>query len=114
MEQIHLTAHFKIQPGKTEAFAELAAKCVEAVRQNEEGALLYRWFYNTDQTECKVLETYRNTEAVFAHLQNVGPLLQELSGISSVSGDIYGQISEPLRKGLEGLDISFYEYETGI
>ncbi len=114
MEQIHLTAHFKIHPGKTEAFRELAAQCVEAVRQNEEGALRYQWFYNPDQTECKVLETYRDTAAVFAHMQNVGPFLQQLFAISEVSGDVYGHITEPLRKGFEGLDISFFEYDTGI
>ena len=114
MEQIHLTAHFKIQPGKTESFKELAVKCVEAVRQNEKGALQYQWFYNADQTDCKVLETYRDTAAVFAHMQNVGPLLQQLLEISTVSGEIYGHITESLVKGLEGLDISYYDYETGF
>jgi quinol monooxygenase YgiN len=114
MEQIHLTACFKIQAGKKESFKDIAAQCVEAVRKNEEGALRYQWFYAADQTECKVLETYRDTEAVFAHMQNVGPLLQKLLEISTVSGEVYGHITEPLRKGFEGLDISYYEYETGL
>jgi len=114
MEQIHLTACFQIQAGKTESFKEIAAQCVEAVRKNEEGALRYQWFFSPDQRECKVLETYQDTEAVFAHMQNVGPMLGKLLEISTITGDVYGHINEPLRKLFEGLDVCFYEYGQGL
>lgn len=114
MQEIHLTAHFKIQPGKTQAFKEVATRCIAAVKAHEPGALRYDWYYLEDQSECKVQEIYRDTGAVMAHMQNVGPLLGELLSMSTVTGEVFGPITGELKEIFQGLQVTFYEYETGL
>jgi len=41
-------------------------------------------------------------------------MLGKLLEISTITGDVYGHISEPLRKLFEGLDVCFYEYGQGL
>lgn len=115
MEQLHLTARFKIQSGASEKFREIAGKCIEAVRKNEfnAGCKRYDWYYNSDYSICDVLETYLNAEAFFTHMGNVGPLLEELLAISEFSGNLYGSPPESLKKALEGMDVTYLSLEAG-
>ncbi len=116
MDTLFLTARFKIREGASDAFRQIASKCIEAVRKNEmnAGCLRYDWFYSSDFALCDVLETYTGSEAVLAHMGNVGPLLQELLALSEISGTLYGNPSEGLKKAFEGLDITYLQYEAGM
>lgn len=116
MEQLHLTARFKIKAGKSETFRKIAAKCIDAVREKEmnAGCTRYEWFYNSDDTICDALETYANADAFFAHMGNVGPLLQEIFAVSEFSANLYGSPPEALKKALEGMDVTYLAYEAGM
>ncbi|MGB5188576.1 putative quinol monooxygenase [Robiginitalea sp.] len=115
MAHLHLTARFKIQSGKSDAFHSIASKCIAAVRENElnAGCTRYDWFYNDDRSICDVLETYKGDDAVFAHMKNVGPHLQELMALSEFSGSLYGSPSDALKKALDGMDVTFLTFEAG-
>jgi quinol monooxygenase YgiN len=115
MEHLHLTARFKIQKGQSDAFRNIASKCIAAVREKEmnAGCTRYDWFYNGDYSICDALETYTGTEAFFAHMGNVGPHLQELLAISEFSAIMYGSTSEAIKKALEGMDITYMAFEAG-
>lgn len=114
MKKIHLTACFRIHPGKTDAFKELARKCIAVVKEKEPGTQQYDWFYNADHTECKVRETYINSDAVFAHIANIGPYLGQFLAMTDFSGEVYGNPPEALKKALEAFDISYYSYGDGL
>jgi quinol monooxygenase YgiN len=115
MSELHLTARFTIQPGKSDAFRSIASKCIEAVRANEmdKGCSRYDWYYNDDFSICDVLETYSGNEAIFEHMNNVGPHLQELMAISEFSGSIYGDPSDAVKSAMEGMDVVFLSLEAG-
>ena len=51
MDAIHVTACLAIHEGKLEEFKELAAQCVQLVRERT-GTLQYDWFFN-DTTRAK-------------------------------------------------------------
>lgn len=114
MNKIHLIAIFRIHPGKLEAFKELVDQCVAAVKKNEPNALQYDWFYTADQTECRVLETYADSDAVFAHMANVGPYLGQLLAMTDFSGEVYGNPPEALKKAFEAFNVTYYSYGQGL
>ena len=114
MKKIHLTAIFRIHPGKLEAFKGLVDQCVAAVKQNEPHALRYDWFYTADQTEYRVLETYADPDAVFAHMANVGPFLGQLMAMCDFSGEVYGNAPDALKKAFEAFNVTYYSYGQGL
>ena len=48
----------KIHDGKLEEFQRVASRFIEVTRT--EGTLQYELYFNSDQTECIVLERYRD------------------------------------------------------
>ena len=114
MKKIQLTAIFRIHPGKLDAFKELSAKCVAAVKENEPQALQYDWFYTADQAECRVREAYADADAVFAHIANVGPYLAQFMTLADFSGEVYGNPPEALKKALDPFNATYYFYADGL
>ena len=72
MEQIKFNAHFKINEGKLEAFKAIISQFISTVKEKEPDAITYDWYLNEESMECKVLETYADSNAVLAHAANVG------------------------------------------
>jgi len=114
MKKIHLTAIFRIHPGKLDAFKELVGKCVAIVKEKEPHTLQYDWFYSADQTECRVRETYTDSDAVFAHMANVGPYLGQFLTITDFSGEVYGDPPAALKKAFEAFNVTYYAYADGL
>ncbi len=70
---------------------------LKAVKENETGTIQFDRFFSADQTECVVLETYKDSSAVFAHLANVGVMLGKLLALSEMNLEVFGNPSEELR-----------------
>ena len=115
MKQIHLTAKFHIQEGKTENFKSIAEQCVAVVQEREKGKTCsqYDWYFNADGNECHVLESYTDSSAFMLHMGNVGELLGQLLQISTLTGDIYGNLSEEVQNAISGLDVKIYTFFEG-
>lgn len=116
MKKIQITAKFKIHKGKVEEFKKIASACVVAVEKNEKGkgALQYDWFFSPDNTECIVRETYVDSDAVLAHMGNVGEMLGQLLGMSDFELEIYGNPSEELQKAGAALNPKVYSFYQGL
>ena len=67
-------ARFKFHEGKVEEFKRLSAQAMEIVRTKDTGTLQYDIYFNDDQSECIVLERYRDSEAAIEHAANLGDL----------------------------------------
>jgi quinol monooxygenase YgiN len=79
VEQIQVTATLpKIASSDLGEFKQLAAQLLKRTK-GETGALQYDWFLSADETKCVVRETYENSDAVLAHIANVGELLGKLA-----------------------------------
>jgi len=116
MKEIQITAKFKIQKGKVDEFKKIASACVLAVAKNEKGkgALQYDWFFSPDNSVCIVRETYTDSNAVLAHMGNVGELLGQLLGMSDFELEIYGNPSEELQKAGAPLNPKVYSFYQGL
>ena len=101
MSTIMSVARFHIHAGRAEEFKALAAECVRLVRDRDPGTSLYEWFINGDETECVAIDRYSSSDAVFAHIGNVGATMRKLRKVSDVSVELLGSPSSALLEALQ-------------
>ena len=106
--EIHGTSRIVIHDGKLEEFKRLVAQCVEIVRTEDPGTLEYHHFRNADGTESFVHERYRDSDAGLAHMTNIGPMLEPLSAICTITGEVCGSPTPELRAALEAAGVTIY------
>jgi quinol monooxygenase YgiN len=99
-------ARFRFHEGKREEYLRLSDEALELVRANEPGTLQYDIFLNGDQSECMVIERYRDSEAAMAHAENLGHLFAAvLATVSVVHGELLGEPSAELKAKLAGSEV---------
>jgi quinol monooxygenase YgiN len=106
MSELVGIARFKIHEGKLEEFKRLSAEAMEIVRTKDTGTLQYDSYFNDDQSECFVVERYRDSEAAMHHADNLGHLMGPiLATVSVVHGELLGEPSAELRAKLAGSEV---------
>ena len=99
-------ARFRCHEGKREEYLRLSDQATEIVRAKEPGSLGYDLYLNGDQSECMILERYRDSEAAIEHATNLGHLFAAvLETVSVVHGELLGEPSAELRAKLAGSDV---------
>ena len=114
MKEIKANALFKINEGKLEEFKRLIPLFISAVKEKDPGTLNYDWFLNEEKMECMVLEAYADSDAVLAHVANVGELLQKSLEIAEITLHVYGNPSDELIKATTGVGAKIYPYYSGL
>jgi quinol monooxygenase YgiN len=105
---------FKFHEGKLEEFKRLSAQCMEIVRAKDPGTLQYDTFFNDDQSECIVLERFRDSEALIEHSANMAPLMEAIVATGSVSGELLGELSAELRAKMAGSEVGLFTLYQSI
>ena len=108
MKEIQGIAKLEIHEGKLDEFKRLAAECMETVRTKDSGTLQYDWFFSSDNTECVVVERYRDSDALLEHIANLGKTLRSIFQTCSATGMICGTPSPELEKQLEKTGMQVY------
>ncbi len=106
--------YFKVHPGKLESFKELCKRFV-AQTKNEEDCLYYSFTFHDDEVYCR--EAYTNANGVLAHLQNIGPILEEALQISDITKlEIHGPKGElkKLKDPLAAFNPEYWTLEYGF
>jgi quinol monooxygenase YgiN len=84
-------ARFRIREGKLDEYKRLSAQAMEIVRTKDTGTLQYDTYFNDDQSECVVIERYRDSEAALEHAANLADVSAEvLAIVSVVHGELLG------------------------
>jgi len=108
-------ARFKFHEGKLEEFKRLAAQCMEIVRTLDTGTLQYAIYFNEDQSECVVLERYRDSEALMEHATHLGDLNEAIVGTGFVAGELLGEPSGELRAMMADSEVRlFTPYQSTV
>jgi hypothetical protein len=81
---------------------------MEIVRTKDTGTLQYDIYFNDDQSECIVLERYRDSDALIEHAAHVGHLMEAILATGSVSGELLGEPSAELRAKLAGSEVRLF------
>jgi quinol monooxygenase YgiN len=108
-------ARFRINEGKLEEFKRLSAQAMEIVRTKDTGTLQYDTYFNDEQSECVVIERYRDSEAAIEHAANLADLSAAvLATVSVVHGEVLGEPSAELRANLAHMEVPqlFTPYES--
>lgn len=106
MSELLGIARFRFHEGKRDEYLRLAEQADAIVAAKDSGTLQYDLFLNDDQTECMVVERYRDSEAAMEHAANVGHLFDDiLATVSIVHGELLGEPSPELRAKLAGSDV---------
>ena len=108
--------YFSIREGEENAVRVYLEKFVERTR-SEPDCLYYGFSFCGDRFFCR--EGYAHAEGALAHLQNVGPLLEELleSGRAKLTDlQIHGPEQElaKLREPLAGFDPTYWVLDYGF
>jgi len=101
-------ARFKFHDGKLEEFKRLSARAMEIARTRDTGTLQYEIYLNDDQSECIVLERYRDSEALIEHGAHLGELGSAILATGSVTSACLGEPSAELRTLLAGSPVQLF------
>ncbi len=109
-----IVPYFKVPSGELEAFKKI---CEQMVTQtsSETKCLYYGFSFDGDQAHCR--EGYEDAEALLAHLDNIGPLLEEALKIAEITRlEVHGPAGElkKLREPLTKLQPQFFLLEYGF
>ncbi len=84
--------YFKVHLGKLDSFKKLCERFVDQTKK-EDNCLYYSFTFHDDEVYCR--EAYSDADGVLAHLQNVGPLLEEALKIADLTKlEIHGPEKE--------------------
>ena len=114
MEKIQVSAVFpNIAPADLAAFKQVAAAALELTIP-EPGTLHYDWFFSEDETKCVVREVYANSDAMLAHLGNVGELLGRLVELGGgLEPEGFGSPSAELAEAIAPFNATMYGHFQG-
>jgi quinol monooxygenase YgiN len=100
--ELQAIVRFRFHEGDVEEFKRLSAQCMEIVRTQDEGTLQYDTYFNDDETECIVIERFRDSDALMQHGENLAHLMDAIVATGSVSGELLGEPSTKLRARFTG------------
>jgi quinol monooxygenase YgiN len=108
-------ARFKIHEGKLDEFKRLSAQAMEIVRTQESGTLQYDTYFNHDESECVIIERYRDSDAAIEHATNLAELSEAvLATVTVMHGEVLGEPNAELRAKLADTEVPqlFTPYES--
>lgn len=99
-------ARFKIKEGKLDEYKRLCEEAMKLVRANEPGTLQYEVYFNADESECMVIERYKDSDAAMQHAVNLAHIFEGvLSIVSVIHGEVLGEASPELKANLANSDV---------
>ncbi len=108
MSELQGIARCKFHEGGLEEFKRLAAQAMEIVRNKDTGTLQFEISFNDDQSECIVLERYRDSQALIEHAEHFGDLSEAIIRTGSFAGELIGEPSSELKSMLAGGPIRLF------
>lgn len=109
-----IVPYFKVSSGNLDKFKTLCEQFVMKA-SGEAKCLYYGFSFDGDQAHCR--EGYEDAESLLAHLDNVGPLLEEAFKIAEITRlEVHGPEDElaKLREPMAKLKPQFFTLEYGF
>lgn len=97
-----------IHSGRIDDFKAAIGRIFDKVRGNEPGTQALACYLNEDETVAVVREVYDDSDAVLAHLANIGAALGELMATCTMSITVLGDVSPALRAAAAALQPSIF------
>ena len=112
---IRVHAEHAVSEGKLDEFRKMAAEMIHQVEANEPNYLSYEWFLSDDEDTCHIIGLFKDSEAVMAHLANIGEMMGPFSEIAPATGiELYGNPSDELREAVAPFGAKISEHWNGF
>src|SRR3954466_2692016 len=95
--ELQAIVRFRFHDGDVEEFKRLSEQCMEIVRAKDTGTLQYDTYFNDDETECIVIERFRDSDALIQHGENLAHMMDAIISTGEVAGELLGEPSAELR-----------------
>jgi quinol monooxygenase YgiN len=113
---VQFNVDLTIHEGKLEAF-EGVARAMIAGTQKEAGALGYEWYFSADRKRCRLIENYKDADAVLAHLTSpvVRELVPKLLEVATLDRfEVYGDPGAKAAEILAGVGAEIFQFWQGL
>jgi quinol monooxygenase YgiN len=109
MNEIQGIGRLKIHDGKLEDFKRVALQFMQVVRTKDTGTLKFELYLSADQTECIVLESYRDVRSLLEHHNNISGLMDALlKTCSPGTSEVCATANPELIKALDGTPVRLF------
>jgi quinol monooxygenase YgiN len=88
---------FRFHQDKLEEFKRLSAQAMGIVRTMDTGTTQYGIYLNDDQSECIVVERYKDSSALMDHAAHVAHLTEAIFETGWVSSEMLGDPNAEIR-----------------
>jgi quinol monooxygenase YgiN len=97
--QLEVVARLGVRPGELAGFKTQVAEIVRLTRELDTQTIRYDWFFNRDETECEVHETYVSEQGLVEHNHHVVEAREALFRDYAYGHrmSVYGEISQHMR-----------------
>ena len=115
MGELQGIVRFRFHADQVEEFKRLSAECLEVVKAKDDGTLQYDTFFNEDQTECIVLERFRDLDSLLQHSANIGnELMEAIVATGECHGELLGAVPTDVRADLAGGPVQVFLPYTAL
>lgn len=111
---LHTIARLRIHEGKLAEFKNIGKQCRDIVAEKDSGTLKYDWYFNADETECVVRESYTNSDAMMEHMGNLGDVLGSLLALADIELEFHGDLSQQLKDAVAPFGPKIYSLGFGL
>ena len=101
MGELQGIVRFTFHKGTVEEFKRLSALCLEIVRAEDTGTLQYDTYFNDDESECIVLERFRDSQALIEHGEHLAHLMEAILATGDCHGELLGDPSPELKANFD-------------
>ena len=108
MGELQSIVRFRFHDGTLDEFKRLSAECLAVVRADDVCTLQYDTYFNADESECIVLERFRDSDALIQHSRNMAPFMDPIMATAEVSGDLLGDLRDELAALMEGSPVGLF------
>ncbi|MBT8037911.1 MAG: antibiotic biosynthesis monooxygenase [Verrucomicrobiae bacterium] len=109
-----IVPYFNVQDGQLDVFKDLCTRLISQT-QEEPGCLYYGFSFDGNTVHCR--EGYVNADALLAHVQAVGLMIEEALKISEIARlEVHGPATElaKLKEPLAELNPHYFTLECGF
>jgi quinol monooxygenase YgiN len=113
---VYFLVSFKINEGKFETFKEIAQGMI-AFTQKEPGSLAYEWYFSSDRSKGRLVETYADQNAIAAHMEGraVQELVPKIRELSTITGfEVYGDPGPKASELLSKIGVEMFQRWNGL
>lgn len=100
MNELIGIGRLKFHEGKLDEFKRLCAEVMGIVRTKDTGTLGYDLYFNDDQSECMIVERYKDSSALMEHAGHVGHVMPAIFATGTVSSVMLGEPDAEVRAAI--------------